>query len=155
MIIFLCLSFLAKPSCDSRTTFARQSHDVRENVVRRSMVINAHNFIGRTSCECLANVARMSWNTRQWFVRQSYDIRATVANTSYSPIQCDRNVIMVAMSYFCRQNLSQISLEIVVNCSHPSEILALEDITNLEILPYLLHFSQVLKRKLIIKYFVG
>ena len=44
---------------------------------------------------------------------------------SYSPIRCDRNVIMVAMSYFCRQNVSQISLEIVVNCSHPSEILAL------------------------------
>ena len=34
-------------------------------------------------------------------------------------------MIMVAMSYFCRQNVSQISLEIVVNCSHPSEILAL------------------------------
>ena len=32
---------------------------------------------------------------------------------------------MVAMSYFCRQNVSQISLEIVANCSHPSEILAL------------------------------
>ena len=31
----------------------------------------------------------------------------------------------------------------------------LEDITNLEILPYLLHFSEVLKRMLIIKYFVG
>ena len=29
------------------------------------------------------------------------------------------------MSYFCRQNVSQISLEIVANCSHPSEILAL------------------------------
>ena len=59
-------------------------------------------------------------------MRQSYDIRATVANMSYSPIRCDRNVIMVAMSYFCRQNVSQISLEIVVNCSHPSEILALK-----------------------------
>ena len=35
-------------------------------------------------------------------------------------------MIMVAMSYFCRQNVSQISLEIVVNCSHPSEILALQ-----------------------------
>ena len=58
-------------------------------------------------------------------MRQSYDIRATVANMSYSHIRCDRNVIMVAMSYFCRQNMSQISLEIVVNCSHPSEILAL------------------------------
>ena len=32
---------------------------------------------------------------------------------------------MVAMSYFCHQNVSQISLEIVANCSHPSEILAL------------------------------
>ena len=32
---------------------------------------------------------------------------------------------MVSMSYFCRQNVSQISLEIVANCSHPSEILAL------------------------------
>ena len=32
---------------------------------------------------------------------------------------------MVAMSYFCRQNVSQISLEIVANRSHPSEILAL------------------------------
>ena len=32
---------------------------------------------------------------------------------------------MVAKSYFCRQNLSQISFEIVANCSHPSEILAL------------------------------
>ena len=31
----------------------------------------------------------------------------------------------------------------------------LENITNLEILPYLLHFSEVLKRMLIIKYFVG
>ena len=33
-------------------------------------------------------------------------------------------MIMIAMSYFCRQNVSQISLEIFVNCSHPSEILA-------------------------------
>ena len=87
------------------------------------MVINARNFIGRTSCECLANVARMSRDCRET-LRQSYDFRATVANMSYSPIRCDRNVIMVAMSYFCRQNVSQISLEIVVNCSHPSEILA-------------------------------
>ena len=31
----------------------------------------------------------------------------------------------------------------------------LEDITNLEILPYLLHYSEVLKRMLIIKCFVG
>ena len=35
-------------------------------------------------------------------------------------------MIMVAMSYFCRQNMSQISLKIVANCSHPSEILAIE-----------------------------
>ena len=34
-------------------------------------------------------------------------------------------MIMVAMSYFCRQNVSQISLEIVANGSHPSELLAL------------------------------
>ena len=31
----------------------------------------------------------------------------------------------------------------------------LENLTNLEILLYLLHFSEVLKRILIIKYFVG
>ena len=31
----------------------------------------------------------------------------------------------------------------------------LENITNLAILPYLSHFSKVLKRILIIKYFVG
>ena len=35
-------------------------------------------------------------------------------------------MIMNEMSYFCRQNVSQISLEIVAICSHPSEILALE-----------------------------
>ena len=34
-------------------------------------------------------------------------------------------------------------------------IVYLENITNLEILPYLLHFSEFLKRILIIKYFVG
>ena len=78
MFIFLGLSFLAKPSCDSRTTFVRQSHDDRENVVRRSMVINYRNFIGRTSCECLANVARMSRNV----VKHSPMIRATVVRHS-------------------------------------------------------------------------
>ena len=31
----------------------------------------------------------------------------------------------------------------------------LEYLTNLEILPFLMHFSEVLKRILIIKYFVG
>ena len=39
-------------------------------------------------------------------------------------------MIMVEMSYFCRQNVSQISLEIVANCSHPSEILALDAIVH-------------------------
>ena len=114
----------------------RQSHDLRATVARRSWerreAVDGNKCsqfhranIVRVSRECRTNVARMSWNIRQWFVRQSYDIRATVANMSYAPIRCDRNVIMVAMSYFCRQNVSQISLEIVVNCSHPSEILAL------------------------------
>ena len=127
-----CICFLVYHfSQNHRATVARQTQDVRENVVRRSMVINARNFIVWASCECLANVARMSWNIRQWFVRQSYDIRATIANLSYSPIQCDRNVTMVAMLYFCRQNVSQISLEIVINSSHPSEILALGQIFKL------------------------
>ena len=120
MFIFLVYHF----SQNHRATVARQTHDVRENVLRWSMVINTRNFIGRTSCECLANVARMLCECRETFANDSCDIRATVANMSYSPIRCDRNVIMVAMSYFCRQNMSQISLEIVVNCSHPSEILA-------------------------------
>ena len=34
-------------------------------------------------------------------------------------------MIMVAMTYYCCQNVSQISLEIVANGSHPTEILAL------------------------------
>ena len=63
--IFLGLSFLAKPSCDSRTTLARLSHDVRENVVRRWMVINKCSQFHRAnivlvSRECRTNVARMS-----------------------------------------------------------------------------------------------
>ena len=37
----------------------------------------------------------------------------------------------------------------------PSNSLLREDITNLEILPYLLHFSEVLKRMFIIEYCVG
>ena len=81
MFIFLGLSFLAKPSFDSRTTFARQSHNVRENVVRRSMVINTRNFIGRTSCECLANVARMSRECRETFANYSCDNRTDVAHS--------------------------------------------------------------------------
>ena len=36
-----------------------------------------------------------------------------------------------------------------------SVIVYLDYITNLEIIPYLLHFIEVLKRILIIKYFVG
>ena len=79
----------------------------------------------RVSHECHANVVKHSLMIRATTVRHFNDIRATVANMSYSPIRCDPNVIMVAMSYFCRQNVSQISLEIVTNCSHPSEILAL------------------------------
>ena len=71
----------------------RQSYDVRESVVRRSVVINARNFIGQTSCECLANVARMSRECRETFAYDSCDNRVTVANMSYSPIRCDRNVI--------------------------------------------------------------
>ena len=35
-------------------------------------------------------------------------------------------MIMVEMSYFCRQSVSQIGLKIVANCSHPNEILALK-----------------------------
>ena len=66
----------------------------------------------------------MSRKCRETFANDSCDNRTTVANVSLSPIRCDRNVIMIAMSYFCRQNVSQISLEIVANCSHPSEILA-------------------------------
>ena len=68
MFIFRGLSILAKPSCDSRTTFARQSYDVPENVLRRSMVINVRNLIGRTSCECLAND---SCDNRKTIVRLS------------------------------------------------------------------------------------
>ena len=68
----------------------------------------------------------MSRECRETFANDSCDNRTTFVRLSYSPIRFDRNVIMVAMSYFCRQNGSQISLEIVVNCSHPSEILALK-----------------------------
>ena len=85
MFTFLGLSFLAKPSCDSRTIFARQTHDVRENVVRRSMVINVRNFIGRTSCDYLANVARMS-----------RECRVTFADDS-----CDNRKIFVRLSQIC------------------------------------------------------
>ena len=93
------------------------------------MVINARNFIGRTLCECLANVARITRECRETFANDSCDNRTTfvrLSQMSYSPIRCDRNVIMVSKSYFCSQNVSQISLEIVVNCAHPSEILALQ-----------------------------
>ena len=69
--------------------------------------------------ECRANVVKHSPMIRATVVRHSCDCR------KYVLITHDRNVIMVEMSYFCRQNVSQISLEIVANCSHPSEILAL------------------------------
>ena len=75
MLIFLGLSFFVKPSCDYCTTFARQSHDVRENVVRRSMVINLRNFIGRTSCECRKSVMQHSPMIRAIIVRHSCDCR--------------------------------------------------------------------------------
>ena len=42
----------------------------------------------------------------------------------------------------------------IVNICGPV-IANLEDIANLEILSYLLHFSEVLKRMLIINYFLG
>ena len=83
------------------------------------MVIDVRNFNGGTLCECLANVARMSLKCREAFANGLCDNRTTFVRLSqimsYSPIQCDRNVNMVAMSYFCRQNVSQISLEIVAN----------------------------------------
>ena len=77
--------------------------------------------VSRMSHECRANIVKHSPMIRATIVRHSYDCLKYV----FSPIRRDRNVIMVAMSYFCHQNVSQISLEIVVNCSHPSEILAL------------------------------
>ena len=51
-------------------------------------------------------------------------------------------------------NIHYIGVTINVNICGPV-IADLEDITNIEILRYLLHFSEVLKRMLIIKYFVG
>ena len=60
----------------------RQSHDVRENVVRRSMVINARYVLGRTSCECLGNVARMSRECRVIFANDSCDNHTTFVRLS-------------------------------------------------------------------------
>ena len=74
-----------RQSHDLRATVARQTHDVRENVVRRSMVINARNFIWRTSCEYLANVARMSRECRETFANDS----------------CDNRTIFVRLSQVC------------------------------------------------------
>ena len=56
------------------------------------------------------------------------------------------NIHYIGGDYIC----FQMSLYVV-----QSSIAYLENITNLEILPYLLHFSEDLKRILIIKYFVG
>ena len=67
-----------RQSHDLRAT----THDVRENVVRRSMVINVRNFIGRTSCECLANVARMWRECRETFANDLSDNRATFVRLS-------------------------------------------------------------------------
>ena len=58
-------------------------------------------------------------------------------------------MIMVAMSYFCRQNMSQISLEIVVNCSHPSEILALAPYFAKKSLMFTLTFPRCLKTEML------
>ena len=69
------------------------------------------------------NVARMSRECHATFVNDSCDNRTTFVRLLQ--IRCDSNVKLVAMSHFCRQNVSQISLAIVANCSHPSEILAL------------------------------
>ena len=82
MFIFRGLSFFAKPSCDSHTTFARQSHSVHENVLRRSMVINVRNLIGRTSWECLPNVAQMSRECCETFANDSCDNRTTFVRLS-------------------------------------------------------------------------
>ena len=65
--------------------------------------------------ECRETFANDSCDNRTTFVRQSQ----ICLNHPFG------EVLMVAMSYFFRQNVSQISLEIVANCSHPSEILAL------------------------------
>ena len=77
--------------------------------------------VSRMSTECRENVVQHSPMIRAIIVRQSCDRRKYVLIT----IWCDRNVKMVAMSHFCRQNMSQISLEIIAYCSHPSEIPAL------------------------------
>ena len=65
----------------------------------------------------------------------SQNHRATIARPSTvanmpQPIRRDRNLKMVAMSYFCRKYVSQIRLEIVFNCSNPSEIQALDAASN-------------------------
>ena len=70
------------------------SHECRENIVQHSPMIRA--IIVRHSCDC------------RKYVLITHSVR---------------NVNMVAMTHFCRQNVSQISLKIVANCSHPSEIL--------------------------------
>ena len=60
MFIFLGLSFLAKPSRDSRTTDARRSLERREAVDgNKSSQFHRANIV-RVSRECRTNVARMS-----------------------------------------------------------------------------------------------
>ena len=71
-----------RKSHDIRTTVVRQTHDVLENVERRSMVINVRNLIGRTSYECLANVARMLRECLETFANDSCDNRTTFVRLS-------------------------------------------------------------------------
>ena len=53
-------------------------------------------------------------------------------------------------------SIHNIRVDYISNVNICGPVIAyLENITNLEILPYLLHFSEVLKRKLFIKYFEG
>ena len=77
--------------------------------------------IVRVSRECRENVVQHSPMIRAIIVLHSCNCRRYVLFT----LRSDRNVKMVAMSHFCRQDVSQICLEIVANCSHPSEIRAL------------------------------
>ena len=125
MFIFLGFSFLAKPSCDSRTTDARRSLERREAVDGNKC---SQFHPRRTSCECLANVARMSRECRETFANDSCDNLTTFVRLSQICLNhlfgVTAMLLWLQCRYFCHQNVSQISLEIVANCSHHSEILA-------------------------------
>ena len=113
LFILYGLSLLAKSSCDSRTTFARQSHDVRENVLRRSMVINVHNLIGRASCECLANVARMSRECRETFANDSCNNRTTFVRLSQICLNHPFGVTAMYLWLKCRISVAKTCLKLV------------------------------------------